>query len=108
MLFLCAMLSMGGDSGRIAEAIHLANEAAQPRDYPACLKAVKAGKAVSLAVGVTDRADYATQALPGVTPGVYDCWRDADGTPKMRRREQPQPLLPRLFNPPLVPVIGGG
>lgn len=78
-----------------------------PRDYSACLAAVKAGRSVSLTVGTTDQADYATPSLPGLTAGVYDCWRDADGTPKMRRREATQPILPRLFSPPLIPVMGG-
>jgi hypothetical protein len=77
---------------------------ADPRDYDACLAAVKAGTRCTLAVGVTDRADYATQTLPGIAPGVYDCW--LDGVPKMKRRET-QPILPRLFNPPIVPVLGG-
>jgi hypothetical protein len=76
------------------------------RDYPACLAAVKAGKSVTLAVGVTDRADYATPSLTGISPGVYDCWLDGAGVPKMKRREAAQPLLPRLFNPPLVPALG--
>jgi hypothetical protein len=76
------------------------------RDYPACLSAVMAGRSVTLAVGTNDRADYATPALTGISPGVYDCWRDETGTPKMKRREA-QPILPRLFNPPVIPVIGG-
>lgn len=80
---------------------------AESRDYAACLAAVKAGTRCTLAVGVTDLADYAVPTLTGIAPGVYDCWRDETGTPKMKRREV-QPILPRLFNPPVIPVLSGG
>ena len=73
------------------------------RDYAACLTAVKSGNRVSLAVGVSDRADYRAEGLTGITPGVYDCWLQGE-TPVMKRRE---PIIPRLFNPPVIPVIGG-
>lgn len=79
---------------------------AEDRDYAACLAAVLAGTRCTLAVGVPDRADYATTTLTGIAPGVYDCWCE-NGVPKMKRRE-PQPILPRLFNPPVIPVLSGG
>lgn len=113
MLILLTALAVGADNPPLAyatpPAAYLDPPAAyvakvEARDYDACLAAVKAGTRCTLAVGVTDRADYATQALPGIAPGVYDCW--LDGVPKMKRRE-PQPILPRLFNPPVIPVIGG-
>ena len=76
--------------------------------YAACYAAVEGGARCTLAVGVEDAADYRTDALPGFTPGVYDCWLQGE-TPKMERRvPAAQPLIPRLFNPPIVPVLSGG
>lgn len=64
------------------------------RDYSACLRAVRAGQRVTLAVGVTDPADYRTPSLTGISPGVYECFPQ-DDQPVMRRRSvsSPPPAL---------------
>lgn len=80
------MLVMGADadSVRIAEAIRIANERArevkevEARDYTACLLAVDAGLVVYLAVGVdAEKGDYTVKSLEGITPGRYECRREA-------------------------------
>lgn len=69
--------------------------------YRAVFKRVAAGEAVKLAVG-RDEPGYerVDDAPPGVKPGLYRCWPGADGEPKWERVE---PILPRLFDPPVIP-----
>lgn len=51
--------------------------------------------------------------LPDTLPGVYRCYLGGDREPKMVPVLLPQPVIPRMFSPPIVPyfpvqtILGG-
>ena len=75
---------------------------------------VKRGETVWVSVGEDYPGAVRIDNLPdGVEPGVYKCSPKEDGTPGIAKLVKPQPVVvpepvfPRLFNPPLLPVVGG-
>ena len=109
LLFLCLLLDPPA-----AYAQPPAAYTSPVRDYAAACAAVRSGDVVCLAVGVKAQpGDYThTGALAfndgrEVKAGRYLCRKEGKDWMRLDPVSEPQPILPRLFNPPVVPVIGG-
>jgi len=63
--------------------------ALEPLTYAEVWARVQSGESVTLAVGVSAEADGRVDALVGVEPGVYRCFRGADGRPKFEPIRKP-------------------
>jgi len=80
-----AALVLAGPVFAVDVTIDYGTKTPVPKDYTACLKAVKAGETVYLAVGVKAHdGDFRVESLKGVASGRYKCWKDAEGTPVMQ------------------------
>jgi len=72
----------------------------KPYNYAETMRRVTAGQKLSLAVGVLDEADGYVESLPGINPGVYDCYMD--GTKPMMALRGNKAAAPKV-EVPLVP-----
>lgn len=64
--------------------------------YDDLIVRVKAGKVLTVAVGVSDAADFHLDSIPQTAPGVWKCFM-RDGVPMME--EVPKPVPVQIYRP---------
>ncbi len=84
--------------------------------YADVLAMVKAGGELKVAFGVDAPKGYLrVDDAPFVAEGLYKCWREDDGKPKMKKEDQPtkpvsvaepRPILPYPVLPNVQALIG--
>lgn len=61
--------------------------------------------AVAVSVGQDEKGYERIDDVPtGVKPGLYRCWYE-DGEPRWEAVPDAKPLLPRVFDPPVIPRL---